>query len=477
MDWTKIRSWIIPTSSVGQSASIPAGMWHYSRQRDHSFVRFHLRVDHSGQALLIAAASEAVHLTRSGAIAARGILEGKSEAEITVELNQMAAAPEIICQIRSLMDHLGSPNKRYPIFNLPDSASEYQSSGLIAPFQADIELPENSQLLTGRLRALWQAGIPHVRVLLPSEDSQANLASSRVRLLEEEQLSRLCTAIQIAEDIGMIAGVRLTVSQLLQSLQGDKLVVDELAQMGLDYAVVPWGVDSRLHDELFGEGDFDRWSRLVSRAEHWEFPIVAQAGLVPSLIDQFEDQMDRLIEGGITHFETFPIAELPQLVKSPAMADQRSDMPPRQGAWADYRLSAPDDKWLPFQAVQMRQLAGWIEDLADNRRVQIVWLAPHSCSAELDPNLVRQLIYNGPRAGADISLRVDAHGRVFPPRGPRESVGQIDNSTWSQIWNHRAFRHFRDAVDQNQHCDICPRMAICAAGCPSEPTGWTIEDA
>ncbi|MFO0942442.1 MAG: SPASM domain-containing protein [Pirellulales bacterium] len=135
-----------------------------------------------------------------------------------------------------------------------------------------------------------------------------------------------------------------------------------------------------------------------------------------------------------------------------------------------------ETKLTPFQASHLRQLASWVEDLADNRRVQIVWLAPHAISGSLNSQSVLEQLKRGPRAGADVSIRVDCHGNVYPPRGPRTSVGVIDRDAWAAIWNHDCFQSFREMVNRNDHCDLCPMLTTCAVHCPADAAGWAIED-
>jgi radical SAM protein with 4Fe4S-binding SPASM domain len=130
----------------------------------------------------------------------------------------------------------------------------------------------------------------------------------------------------------------------------------------------------------------------------------------------------------------------------------------------------------PFEAHQLRQLASWIEDLADARSLQIIWLPPHTFNSDFTHEKLIGQLRLGPRAGADISVRVDTNGQVYPPRGPRVAVGTIDRTDWSEIWNHPCFRSFREMVRRTEHCSVCPLLTMCASYCPADEAGWTIED-
>lgn len=446
MDWKKIRPWIVPTfsPSTASRSTLAAGLRHYSRQRDGAYVRYHLRIERSGQSLLIVAASEAVRLTEFGTIAAVGVLEGKSDSQIVEDLQSQPNAGQIVGRVRSIIGKLGLPNKRYPIFNLTDPSSSDAPLGLIAPFQADLELPREHGRLRPILEALWQAGIPHIRIVGIDQNRQ-----SRKVVVE-----RLCNAVQLAEDIGMIAGVRMAASMLMQHDANNVALIDRLAELGLDYVVVPWGVTTSIHSQVFGAEDYEAIETVTKRALRWEFPVVLEAALIHQTTLEFEQQLDLAVQSGRSYFEVFPIGHRTQT---------------NEPAWQSESLAA-------YQPQHMRQLASWIEDLADNRRAQIVWLSPHSTSGPLTQAAIQKLMQNGPRAGADISIRIDSQGNVFAPRGNRISVGAIDRQSWESIWNHECFRSFRELVVRNDHCALCPMLTTCAVSCPADPAGWTIEE-
>lgn len=447
MDWKRLRPWILPTPANIQVAplNLQAGLKHYSKQRDGAYVRYHLRIEHSGQSLLIAAASEAVRLTQSGTIAAFGLLENKSNSEIVAALHDHPQAQEMIDKVQAIIDNLGRANKRYPIFNLTDPSASENPLGLIAPFQADLELPTDATRIPKILQSLWQAGIPHVRFVGLEE----------VYLRDNSRLSSLYRAVEFAEDIGMIAGVRLEASSLMQSTESSAAVVDRLAELGLDYVVTPWGVTRELHATLFGSHDYQALEPLARRAERWEFPVVLEAGLLHETVQHLESQLDQAIQNGYNYFELYSITLRPN---------------------QSFECNSANAKLTPYQAQHMPQLASWVEDLADNRRAQLVWLAPHTLSGNSDSQRIAQLLKRGPRAGADVSIRIDGQGNVYAPRGPKISVGVIDRDAWSTIWNHDCFRSFREMVSRNDHCNLCPMLTTCAVHCPADPVGWALEE-
>jgi radical SAM protein with 4Fe4S-binding SPASM domain len=447
--WSKLKTWVLPSVLLSElSSKITPGLHHYRRERDGQFVRYHLRVENSGQSLLLVAAAEAVRLTSSGTIAAYGILEGRSDEAILADLTSIPNGAALISEVRQLIQVLGQPSKRYPVFNLTDATGEDQPLGLIAPFQADVVLGEWDTLQLC-LHALWNAGIPHVRFLCYSPQP-----------LSEQQTDILCSAIQLAEDIGMIAGARLTAGQLLHlDSSGSKTVLDRIADLGVDYVVVPWAVSRDLHRRLFGLEDQEQLEKVIRAADRWEVTCVLEAALTRQSADVFEMELDRMRSEGIEHVEVFALAQHP---------DFAADGQPAENAQEDFCR--------PFEHQHLRQIAGWIEDLADDRRIQIIWLPTVSLRGELNGELTARLLRLGPRAGADISIRVESDGKVIPPRGPRQSVGTIHRSPWNEIWSHPCFRRFRQLVSGNERCVECSMMTVCAAFCPADPQGWAIEE-
>jgi radical SAM protein with 4Fe4S-binding SPASM domain len=61
---------------------------------------------------------------------------------------------------------------------------------------------------------------------------------------------------------------------------------------------------------------------------------------------------------------------------------------------------------------------------------------------------------------------------VIPPRGPHRVAGNLLRDEWPVIWQDAAFQAYRSRIERPTHCLICPGLAICAADCPRQPSGW-----
>ncbi len=426
------RTWedfVFPRLAAAQPPGlVEPGLYHYQEQRDGEFVRFHLRVDDEGPAILIAAASEAVLLSPAGAAAAKGLLEHEPPEAIARRL-KVAGGAQVVEDVRHALADLGQTSARYPIFNLVDPATYERPWRLSAPFQADLMFVDGAHA-RALLKRLWSVLIPHVRLLtMPATDRSA-----------------LIQAVTFAEDTGMIAGVRAATAGWIRESQ-----LVELAEAGLDYLVFPWGVTASHHDAVFGTGDFELVAGRIRDTLRWEMTPVAEIALTPEVTESLPAALDQLTDAGVRHAEVMAIADL-----APSNAG---------------RASSPSILRRGFAAPELRQLAGWIEDLADERRMQLIWLPP---AARVAARPASRLAQQGPRAGGDVTIRVETDGSVIPPRGPYRVAGNLRTDPWEEIWQHEAFRRYRECVAASTRCDECPGLTICAADCPSNQRSWAL---
>jgi radical SAM protein with 4Fe4S-binding SPASM domain len=128
------------------------------------------------------------------------------------------------------------------------------------------------------------------------------------------------------------------------------------------------------------------------------------------------------------------------------------------------------DSDAPLCAAQLRQLATWVEEVADEHALHITWLPPVAVTQQ---ESTADQARRGPRAGGDVTIRVLPNGDVLPPRGARQAAGNLLSDSWADIWGSAVFRRFRQRVEADTRCDQCPDLAICIAGCPADPKGWS----
>jgi radical SAM protein with 4Fe4S-binding SPASM domain len=422
------RNWLRKLFNVSPPASAPSvepGLYHAVHEGDEALTRLHLRVERDGSGLLIANAAAAARLNPTGVLIAHGLLKGKDGETILDELRDRfrGATPERmradVERVEALLDRLTAPGDNYPIFNVDDAPFSPYGAELIAPLQASVPLAPPGTLVP-LIDRLWEVGIPHV-VFLASEETRPEDATR---------------AVERAEDLGMIAGVRARATDLdTESLLGDLTVA------GVDHLTVPYASsESAVHDALFGIEDHEAALRILTWLEEHEISAVAEVPLTQRTVETLEETMDHLVAMG---------ADALSFVAYAAPA------------------GTPHDEALPARALP--QVAAHVEDAADRVRARFMWEPPVQRVPDLP---LSGQVRAGPRCSADVGVRVETDGAVIPARGPYRSAGNLLRDAWEGIWNDDAFQRYRERVQSPTRCDTCPGLTICAADCPREPEGW-----
>ncbi|MBN1249351.1 MAG: radical SAM protein, partial [Anaerolineae bacterium] len=292
-DWLKRLLTLQPAETA---TPVMPGLYHAVHETDQAFARFHLRVENDGTGMLIANAMAAAQLTSTGVVIAKGLLEGKSEDQVLAQLRQHfgGAREEVmradIARVNQLIEQIKAPGDTYPVFNLEDAATSPYSAALIAPLQASVPLGAPDQMLA-ILDRLWEAGIPHVVFLAAPGFAPGHLIR----------------AVERAEDIGMIAGVRSRASEL-----DDEGFMADLRQAGIDHVTFLYAAnDPAIHDALCGAGDWAAAERLLAWLEEYQISAVAEVPLVQTTLDVLEETVEALLSKGADNlsFVAYPTTE------------------------------------------------------------------------------------------------------------------------------------------------------------------------
>jgi radical SAM protein with 4Fe4S-binding SPASM domain len=413
-----MRRWreLVLPRRPGSFRAAPPGLHAFTRQRGGAPLRLHLRVEGDGSGLLLAAASEAVRLSAPATAAAHALLAGRGR----IEAGHAAGDDAVVARIEILLQDLGRPDRLYPVFNLDDPALA-GGRGLLAPFEADVVLAPDDDRVRQVLGRLWRAGVPHVRFRVPVGTLHAGVAR----------------AVERAEDVGLITGLRIG-----RPDEAAVAVLGRAVDAGLDHVTVSWPACRVGGDGGGGGGDEARAAarRLLRAARELETCPVAEIPLVAAALPALDAALADLREAGVENAQVWAIA-----TEDPADAQA-------------------------LQAAAMRQAAAWTEERADLGDVRVTWAPP----ARRDPRLtLAEQVARGPRAGSDLSVRVEQDGSVLPPRGASTPAGSLLEEDWATLWGREAFRRFRERVESDTRCDACPGLALCAADCPADPRGWS----
>jgi hypothetical protein len=392
---------------------IPAGIHHTMRDVEGVQTRFHLRVERDGSGMLLANSNAAARLSQAGVVIAKGLLfDGASEGEILSDLESRfrgasrAAMRRDVEQVRSLIAHVATPGSDYPIMNFDDIAFLAHDAQLIAPLKVDMPLAPPEQMVP-LIDRLWKVGVPNMTILVP----------------ENPTPDHMLRAIERAEDLGMIAGVRGRGSDL-----GQGNLVYDMAMAGVDYVTVLYTSAYRnVHDPLCGTGDLEAAERVIEQTRAYEVCPVAEVALVESTLEALPGTLDHFSELDIDTVSFFAIY---------CPNDDTAAL--RQGA-------------LPVRSLPPIEVM--LAERADNENRRFIWQPP--LPYEPARPLTRQ-VREGPRCSGSVAIRVEPDGSVIPSEGPYQSVGNLLSDSWQKIWGNPAFLVYREQVEAPAELELDP---------------------
>lgn len=414
-----------PGRGALRKAGIRPGLYHYFRDAGAQVGRFHLRVDADGWGLLTAGATAAVWLRPSGVIYAKGLLENLPPEKIfqlqkrafgLVPVERLKADLD---EVSRLLDQLQRPGADYPMINLMDPAWSKEVKHLDRPLSADVPAAEPERL-EPILRRLWDIGIPHV-----------TLAAGKS--VEPGWLVRV---VELAEDLGLIAGLRG-----LGSLLNQGTLLQDLAQAGLDHLNLLYLADDpAIHDRWTSPGDHEQALQALEAAQKLEICPVVEIPLIEATWPSIDQTLASLCSRGVRNAAVYAIAVAPGIASGGALPGE-----------------------------QLVRAAQWVEESASAAQVRFMWYPP--VQYHLGQSLATLLV-RGPRCSGDTAIRVEPDGSVLPARGPAQSAGSLLRDSWEKIARSPVMRRYRDRLRSDTRCPECPGLVICAADCPRSQEGW-----
>lgn len=411
---------------------LATGLHPFMKNNGENYIRYHLRVEPDGSGLLVVNATTAAQLSPVGVVIAQNILSDYDLEETRAEIKarfvgyhkaQFEQDYQRIHQLIQQWQRSDSQREAQAhVTNLQDAAFVPGEVELFAPLEADVPL-SSPATLHPLLAQLWKTGIPHVTLLIPPDPNPDDVVR----------------AIERAEDLGMICGVRgLATSFLAPDL------VEGMAQAGLDYATLLFLTpDNPVQNRWLSQDYGARFTGLLVRLQKVGIYATAEVPLIAENATNINDIVGYLHISGINDIAFVAYAG-------------PDEMPAAQ---LDGALTAG----------ALRQVAVSVEEAVENNNVRFHWEPPMERNPQLS---LREQIIAGPRTAGDAAVRIAPDGRVFPPRGPHISAGNIFDDKWTDIWNHPAFTNYRERVAAPTHCDLCPGLALCAADCPANMQGW-----
>jgi radical SAM protein with 4Fe4S-binding SPASM domain len=420
---------------------IPAGIYHFTRERPGEKSRVHLRIDPDGHGTLIVNAARFFHLNPTAAQMAYQYLDGLTGEKLAAALRRsyqidkktaLGDALSFSNQLESLI----FPDGACPICDLELEVTAPFSSMPAAPYRMDLALtyrcnndcthcynarernyPEmDTQSWTQILDILWSLGIPHV-VFTGGEPT-----------LRDD----LPDLIAHAEKNGQITGINTNGRRL-----ADEHYLNSLVKAGLDHAqITVESHDHGIHDRMVkSSGAWQQTIRGLQNALASRLYVMTNTTLLKDNSPQLSETLAFLHELGV------PTVGLNALIYS--------------GNGKQVNRGIPESDLPPLLSIARR--------LTDQYQQRLIWYTP-TLYCHFDP-LLLELGVKGCSA-ARYNMCIEPDGSVIPCQSYYSSLGNILKDEWDAIWNHDLALSLREHRDVPPLCSSCSVFSECGGGCP-----------
>jgi radical SAM protein with 4Fe4S-binding SPASM domain len=432
----------IKVQAAGRSSALPQpGLYHFDRQENGERSRIHLRVDPDGSGLLIVNASRIMHLNPTAAsMAYLHLRETPQEQAVSTLAHAYQASPIQIlndyAQTADKIQELIRPDGACPIHELDLEVTAPFTTRPSAPYRMDLAItyrcnndcshcynarPRDYPELPTRewhkvIDKLWTIGIPHV-VFTGGEPTLRN------------DLSEL---IAHAENNGQITGINTNGRRL-----SDRDYVERLVQAGLDHVQITLeSHDPLVHDAMVKSPG--AWKQTITGIRNvLETPlyVMTNTTMLTTNTPYLTKTLEYLAELGV------PTIGLNALIYS------------GRGLTVDTGLeeSRLHDLLLPAR------------EITNQHQQRLIWYTPTQY-CHFDP-MQLELGVKGCTA-ALYNMCIEPDGSVLPCQSYYQSLGNILNANWKDIWNHELSVSLRERRDIPNKCTSCSLLAECGGGCP-----------
>jgi radical SAM protein with 4Fe4S-binding SPASM domain len=421
--------------------------------------RFHLRVDSDQKGVLIVDASKLIFLNGTAIDYVRCILDGRGEAAALKymrrrykKLDKDTAAKDYAAVLQQFKQYMEGSEE--VIDNIGSDTPLVGADALPAPYRVDLALTydcqnecghcynendaeEDSMNPQGReertssavkkedeltldqwksaLYILWKASVPHI-VFTGGEPT----LSPHLREL-----------IEASESIGQITGLITNGRNL-----GKDGYLEELVEAGLDHVQITLlSHKESVHDKLAGqEGAWKETVEGIKAAIAEDLYASTNTTIMKTTATEIEETMRFLVSLGVKNISFNGII--------------------RSGEGKN------------AEAVELKELEGILarlQQIAKESDVKLIWYTP-TPYCEFNP--INHGLGIKQCTACSINMAIEPNGNVLPCQSYYESVGNILDDDWDDIWNHGLCKKIRERGYLPEKCDGCELIDACGGGCP-----------
>jgi radical SAM protein with 4Fe4S-binding SPASM domain len=426
-------------------AKVPMGRYTYRGTDKFAGMSLQLRIEQSGQGVMVINANKVLHLNHTAAAFAYFFMQGLPQKEVLAKMRRMyrVKADTAKADYEKLVytiSTLAQTEKIDPVTFLGIEKEEPFTYQYSAPLRMDLALTFGCQ----NDCVHCYAGGPHETPELTTDQWKSvidKLSEIGVFILtftggEPTLRQDLPELLLYAQNKGMVTGL-ITNGRNLK----DKAYVDVLEKAGLDFVQVT--LESHkptVHDLMTAaSGSWKETVAGIRNAVNSQIYVTTNTTLSKHNAAGFLDTIDFIKGLGVNAFGC----------NSLIYSGRASSVS------QEFALTIEDlDALLPE-----------IRDKAQQLGLKFLWYTPTQY-CRFDP--VQHGLGVKSCTAALINMCVGPNGDVYPCQSYFESLGNILTDKWTSIWNHPTAQKIRSRAYAEPKCKDCPQLQVCGGGCPLE---------
>jgi radical SAM protein with 4Fe4S-binding SPASM domain len=431
--------------SFWKKKTIPQGRYTYRGKDALAGTSLQLRVEPSGQSVMVINANAVLHLNQTATAFAYFFMEGVPEDEVLKRTRRMyrVSAEQAKADYNKLVytiSTMARTEKIDPVSFLEIEKAEPFSHDYSAPLRMDLALTFRCQ----NDCIHCYAGGPHETPELNTEqwkqviDRLSDIGVFTVTFTGGEPTLRedLTELLQYAQDRGMVTGL-ITNGRRLK----EEAYVKALEQAGLDFVQVTLESHKpEVHDTMTGmEGSWDETVAGIRNAAKSNVYVTTNSTLSKYNASDFLKTVDFIKSLNVV---AFGCNSLIHSGKADAVSDEFA---------------------VPLE--MLKELLPKIHNRAHELGLKFLWYTPTQY-CRFDP--VQLGLGVKSCTAAMINMCVGPNGDVYPCQSYFESLGNILTDSWEKIWRHPLAEKLRNREYAESKCKDCLQLQVCGGGCPLE---------
>ncbi|MDH5449140.1 MAG: radical SAM protein [Candidatus Bathyarchaeota archaeon] len=429
-----------------KQSKIPIGRYTYRGVGDLAKMALQLRVEPSGQGLLVINANTVLYLNETATAHAYFLMQGMSAEEAVKNIRKIyrvkaETAREEHKKLIFSISTLAQTEEVCPVSYLDVKQVEPFTQPLSAPLRMDLALTFQCQ----NNCIHCYAGGPHKTSELTTQQwrevikklEQIGVFIATFTGGEPTLREDLPELLKYAQETGIVTGL-ITNGRRLQ----DKKYIESLENAGLDFIQITLESHKAVvHDKITGvKGSWKETVAGIKNAVNTQVYVTTNTTLNKHNAADFLDTIDFLKKLGVTVFGCNSLI------------------------YSGKAVEVSDEFALSIET--LKELLPKIREKAGHIGMKFLWYTPTQY-CRLDP--VKLGLGVKSCTAALVNMCIAPNGDVYPCQSYFESLGNILRDDWQKIWKHPVALELRSRQYAEPKCKDCPQLHICGGGCPLEP--------